>query len=222
MERVTHDLQADPTTEGRTLTRQIILWINSSVNSIITGDPDGDRTDFGVWTRQGNILSGSEAALVLFDRVDTLLLGHGTYDDLVRNWPNMQGPADADDVGSRLAAKINGAHKLVVTRDQQLRDLPWGEFRAAEPLAVTDVVVQLQEFKSGEGGDAVIFGSPTLVRSLVDADLIDEYHVVVHPVLVEVGDHLGEGITVRRDLRLKTVITLDDSGVVLVYSPVRS
>ena len=61
-----------------------------------------------------------------------------------------------------------------------------------------------------------------LVRSLTDADLIDEYHVVVHPVIVEVGEHLCDGIKTRRDLQLKTVTTLDDSGVIIVYTPVRS
>ena len=113
------------------MARQIILWINSSVNSVITGDPDGDRTNFGTWTREGNILSGCEAAVRLFDRVDTLLMGHGTYDDLVRSWPRMQGPAGAVDVVSRLAAKINDAHKLVVTRNRQLAQLPWVQGRRA-------------------------------------------------------------------------------------------
>ena len=118
------------------MARRIILWINSTLNSVVTGDPDGDKTDFIAWTRDGNILEGSESLVQLFDRVDTVLPGHGTYDDLSRKWPTMQGPADAVDVVSRLAAKINGAHKLVVTRDSQLADLPWGEFAAAKPLAI--------------------------------------------------------------------------------------
>jgi hypothetical protein len=99
------------------MARRIILWINSTLNSVVTGDPDGDKTDFIAWTRDGNILEGSESLVQLFDRVDTVLLGHGTYDDLSRKWPTMQGPADAVDVVSRLAAKINGAHKLVATRN---------------------------------------------------------------------------------------------------------
>jgi dihydrofolate reductase len=204
------------------MSRRINLWINSSVNSVITGDPGGDKTDFGVWTRQGNILSGSEAILRLLDPVDTLLLGRGTYDDLVRKWPAMQGPPGAGDVVSRLAAKINGAHKLVATRNRQLTDLPWGGFEAAQPLGVDDVVADVQEFTSGEGGDAVIFGSPELVRTLAAADVIDAYHVAVHPVIVEVGERLFDGITTRKSLQLTTVTTLDDSGVVLSYIPAGS
>jgi dihydrofolate reductase len=204
------------------MARRIILWINSTLNSVVTGDPDGDKTDFIAWTREGNILEGSESLMQLFDRVDTVLLGHGTYDDLSRKWPTMQGPADAVDVVSRLAAKINGAHKLVVTRDSQLADLPWGEFAAAKPLAGDDVVAQIQEFKAGDGGDAVIFGSPTLVRSLAEADLIDEYHFLMHPVIVEVGERLFDEIETRTDLNLKSVTTLSEGGVVVAYARVES
>ena len=204
------------------MARRIILWINSTLNSVVTGDPDGDKTDFIAWTRDGNILEGSESLVRLFDRVDTVLLGHGTYDDLSQKWPTMQGPADAVDVVSRLAAKINGAHKLVVTRDSQLADLPWGEFASAEPLTGDDIVAQIQEFKAGDGGDAVIFGSPTLVRSLADANLIDEYHFLMHPVIVEVGERLFDGIETRTDLQLKDVTTLDDGGVVVAYARVES
>jgi dihydrofolate reductase len=205
------------------MARKIILYIHSTLNGVITGDPDGDKMDFvSAWTRNGNILGGSEDLVRLFDRVDTILLGHATYDEFARTWPAMQGPAEAVDVVSRLAAKVNGAHKLVVTRDRQLTDLPWGEFEAAEPLTGDDIVAQIQEFKAGDGGDAVIFGSPTLARSLADAGLIDEYHFVWHPVIVEVGERLFDAIETRTDLQLKNVTTLDEGGVIVAYARVDS
>jgi dihydrofolate reductase len=78
------------------MARKIILYIHSTLKGVITGDPDGDKMDFvSGWTRNGNILGGSEDLVRLFDRVDTILLGHATYDEFARTWPTMQGPAEA-------------------------------------------------------------------------------------------------------------------------------
>ncbi len=202
------------------MARRIILFVHSTLNGVVTGDPDGDVTDFSVWTRPGALVGeASRRLLQLLDRVDTVLLGRGTYDDLCRKWPNVQGPANSDDVASRLGVKINSAKKLVATRNRQLLHLPWGDFASAEPLACDDIVEQLHGIKAGAGGDIVIFGSPTLVRSLADAGLIDEFHILVHPVIVEVGERLFEGVGTRTGLDLKSVATVGDGGVLLVYSP---
>lgn len=205
------------------MARRVILFIHSTLNGVVTGDPDGDKTDFVVWTRETNILGdGSSRLLQLFDRVDTILLGRATYDDLARKWPVMQGPAEAVDVASRLASKINNAPKLVATRDRQLTDLPWGQFAPAEPLTGDDVAGQVAALKSGDAGDLVIFGSPTLVRSLTDAGLIDEYHLVVHPVLVEVGERLFDRLEARTDLHLLSATPIGEDAVLLTYTPAES
>jgi predicted dithiol-disulfide oxidoreductase (DUF899 family) len=68
----------------------------------------------------------------------------------------------------------------------------------------------------------VIFGSLTLVRSLAEADLIDEYHFLMHPVIVEVGELVFDGIETRTDLNLKSVTTLSEDGVVVAYASVES
>lgn len=205
------------------MARRVILFIHSTLNGVVTGDPDGDKTDFSGWTREANVLGGASSSLLqLFDRVDTVLLGRGTYDDLCRKWPVMQGQADAVDTGSRLAVKINNASKLVATRNRQVTDLPWGEFVAAEPLTGDDVVAQIAALKSSAGGDIVIFGSPTLVRSLADAGLIDEYHFVVHPVLVEVGERLSDGLETRTDLHLLSATPFGEDAVLLTYTRAES
>lgn len=90
--------------------RKLVLFIHSTVNGVVTGDPSKDKTDFVAWTREGNTVEeGSENLLKLFDVADTILLGRGTYEDLVRKWPSMQ-DVPAGEVTSRLATKINNAH----------------------------------------------------------------------------------------------------------------
>jgi dihydrofolate reductase len=206
------------------MARKIISFIHMTLNGVVTGDPDDDKEDFaGEWTREGNTLGeASEAVIRLFDRVDTVLMGHGSYDALSRRWPTMQGAPGAVDVVSRLASKMNGAHKLVVTRDSQRVDLSWGEFEPASPIAGDDVIAQIRELKTGDGGDLVIFGSPVLVRTLADARLIDEYHFVIHPVIVETGERLFDGIGSRTDLELGDATTLEDGGVLLAYTLIDS
>jgi dihydrofolate reductase len=58
------------------------------------------------------------------------------------------------------------------------------------------------------------------VRSLAEADLIDEYHFLMYPVIVEVGELLFDGIETRTDL--KSVTTLSEGGVVVAYASVES
>jgi hypothetical protein len=60
------------------------------------------------------------------------------------------------------------------------------------------------------------------VRSLAEADLIDEYHFLMYPVIVEVGELLFDGIETRTDLNLKSVTTLSEGGVVVAYASVES
>lgn len=63
----------------------------------------------------------------------------------------------------------------------------------------SNIEEQIRNLKNGEGGDIVIFGSPTLVRSLANANLIDEYQVLVHPVVVNVGERLFDDLKERMD-----------------------
>lgn len=200
------------------MARSITLFIHSSLNGVVTGDPAEDKTDFPAWTKPANLLDEASSRLLqLFETVDTVLLGHATYDDLSRTWPQMTSDAESTDVGSRLAAKINNSHKIVVTRDESADQLPWGRFPAAERLPGTEAETKIRALKATAGGGVVIIGSPTLVDHLTDADLIDEYQIVVHPVVVEVGEHLFSNLEKRLDLELLTVEPFKEGGVLLTY-----
>lgn len=64
--------------------RKIILYINSALNGIVTGDLSNDKTNFMVWTTEASVQTGSVRLLKTMDTVDTVLLGRGTYEDLNR------------------------------------------------------------------------------------------------------------------------------------------
>lgn len=194
--------------------RKIILFIHSTFNGIVTGDPNKDKTDFMVWVAKAGIKTGSEYLLKTMETVDTILLGRGTYEDLKRKWPSVN--------ASQLGKKINNAHKLVVTGDRPLDDLKWGKFSAPQQLTGDDIEEQIKDIKNSDGGDIIIFGSPTLVRALTDANLIDEYQIKVHPVVVNVGEHLFDDIKERKDFHLVDAKPLEGGSILVTYKPAKS
>jgi dihydrofolate reductase len=190
--------------------RKIILFIHSTFNGVVTGDPSKDKTNFMTWTVKTGLQEGSEYLLKTMETVDTLLLGRDTYQDLVRKWPQVK--------NSPLGAKVNNTHKLVVTGDRPLSELAWGKFAAPEQLTGNDIEKQVKKLKKGDGGDIMIFGSPTLVRSLTDANLIDEYQIKVHPVVVNIGEHLFDGLKKRKNFRLLDVKSLKGGAMLVTYA----
>lgn len=201
--------------------RKLISYINSTFNGVVTGDPDHDKTNFMVWTTEEFIDAGSECALRTMQTVDTLLLGRRTYEDLSGDdkWPSVQDWPGVKDLHLQLGEKINNAHKLVVTNEHPRDGLRWGDFEAPQPLTGSDIEEQIRELKGGDGGDILILGSPSLVRSLTEAKLIDEYQIQVRPVVVNVGEHLFDGLDERVDFDLVDVQSLRDGSIFVTYRP---
>lgn len=202
--------------------RKLIVYINSTFNGVVTGDPSQDKTNFMVWTTEAFIEAGSECALKTMETVDTLLLGRRTYQDLSgpEKWPSVKDWPDVSELSLALGEKINNAHKLVVTHDHPLDELTWGDYEAPKPLTGNNIEEQIRDLKHSEGGDIVIFGSPTLVRSLTEANLIDEYHIQLRPVVVNVGDHLFDGLKARKDFQLIEATPLKEGSIFVKYKPV--
>ncbi len=89
--------------------RKIILYINSTFNGVVTGDPKEDKTNFMVWTTEAFMKAGTETALKTMETVDTLLLGRKTYEDLSRpeKWPSVKDWPESDKLTLALGEKIN-------------------------------------------------------------------------------------------------------------------
>ena len=194
--------------------RKIILFIHSTANDIVTGPPS-DKTEFSVWAKP-SIMDGVEALLEIMKPVDTIMLGRATYEDLVRKWPPVKGGSATPT--SRLAEKVNTAHKIVVSGEHPIQDIKWGKYEAPVQLTGNDIEAQIKEIKAGPGGDIIIFGSPTLAQSLTNAKLIDEYHIVIHPVIVNEGEHLFTNLSGRTDFRLMSVDAFEHGAILVKYA----
>jgi dihydrofolate reductase len=196
--------------------RKIIVFIHSTFNGVVTG-PEDDKTNFMTWAQTG-IDDINDSFHEHFATVDTILLGRATYEDLSTKWPFVKNWPAVSDVTLRLGEIINNTPKVVVSGHKSIDDIKWGEFKEPTQLAGKEVEGQIKALKNQTGGDIIIFGSPTLVQSLINANLIDEYRVLVHPVIVGEGGRLFDHIEGRKDLRLKSTRTFEHGAILVQYA----
>lgn len=140
--------------------------------------------------------------------VDTLLLGRVTYGGFAEAWPSR-----TDEAG--YADRINSMPKHVVT--STLDNLAWSN----SSVLRGDLTAEVNKLKQQAGQDILIFGSGKLVQSLIDLDLIDQYNLLIYPVVLGAGQKLFED---GRKTKFKVVETNSySSGVTgLVYATDRS
>lgn len=137
----------------------------------------------------------------LTNRADALLLGRKTYDIFAAAWPL----AETDDP---IGAKMNSVRKYVASRT--LNAVSWQN----ATLLSGDVPDAVGKLKQGAGGEIQVHGSGGLVQTLVEHDLVDEFHLLVFPVLIGSGKRLFGAGTVPAGLKLLDTRT-SRSGVVI-------
>jgi dihydrofolate reductase len=145
----------------------------------------------------------------LLDSVDTILYGRITYQMMAGYWPRASG---------RFADRTNQLPKLVFS--STLDETPWGEWNNARPLkgSLADEVAKL---KNEPGGDIVIYGSGRVVQALTRLGAIDEYRLVVNPVVLGAGRPLFDGLDEKRNLRLTEAASWPSGCVALTYQTIK-
>jgi dihydrofolate reductase len=145
---------------------------------------------------------------------DTLLLGRKTYDSFAGAWPERE-EAGGDDAG--MAKALGDARKIVVS-NQQL-EFTW---RNSEQLK-GDLVEAVTALKAEPGETPIAMsGSVSVVRQLLAAGLLDELHLLVHPIAVRSGMRLFEDDKSRLPLTLLSSETFGTGVLNLVYGPTES
>lgn len=135
---------------------------------------------------------------------ESLLIGRITYESFAGAWPGRSG---------EFADKMNAMPKHVVSTT--LRNPEWNN----STVINNDVVGEIRRLRERDGGPVLVEGSRTLVQTLMEHDLVDEYRLMIFPVL------LGSGRRLFPESRSKTMLRLVDtkpfsSGVVAhTYHP---
>ena len=134
---------------------------------------------------------------------DALVLGRVTYEGFAQAWPAME--ESTGDFGK----KMNSMAKFVASNT--LRTAEWNA-----SIIEGDLATEIGKLKAETGGDLLIYGSGDLVDELTRLGLIDEYRLMVHPVVVGTGKRLFNR-TSETPLRLVDTQTTDTGVAVLTY-----
>lgn len=145
---------------------------------------------------------------------DTLLLGAVTYKIMATYWPTATTNPDAFEGDAEFASTMNTIKKIVFSKTPLTPEWHNTEFR--DDIDVDD----LQNLKAMAGKNLLIQGSATIVQQCTNLGLIDEYHLLVHPVLLAAGKPLFHALRQRRQLQLLEAKTFENGVVLLRYQPV--
>jgi dihydrofolate reductase len=133
---------------------------------------------------------------------DALLLGRITYDTFASVWPHLEG---------EFADKFNTMPKYVVS--STLENPTWNN----TTVLGDDVVGEVTKLKEQYERDIVVHGSPQLVQTLIEHDLVDELRLMIYPVIVGAGKRLFAETSTKKNLRLVDTKTFNDGITVLSY-----
>ncbi len=174
------------------------------------GDPDEDRSggfEHGGWQMPLFDEGSGEAVSAGMARSDAFLMGRTTYDIMAAFWPNQ--PDD-----DPIAAVMNGYTKYVVS--DSLDEVEWEN----STLIEGDVANGIRNVKEQPGKDIVVVGSGNLAQTLMEHDLVDEYGLLVYPLVLGTGKRLFRDGGPHTPLKLVDSSTTENGALVLRYVPV--
>jgi dihydrofolate reductase len=174
-------------------------------------DPGGAEGSFAHSGWSGKFSSGAEGGQFKFQELaaaGALLLGRATYEGFAAAWPKAEGTGE-------FGEKMNGMPKYVVSSTLDQAD--WTN----STILRGGLAEEVGKLKVQVDGDVVVFGSAKLVQGLIEHDLIDEYRLMVYPVLLGTGKRLFGEADSPSDLQLVDATKAGET-VILTFSPVRA
>jgi dihydrofolate reductase len=182
---------------------RIVVTEFVSLDGVVEAPGGGEDFRHGGWSFE--ISRGDEGdAFKLEETMSStaLLLGRKTYEGFAAAWPSRDG---------EFADKFNSMPKYVVSRT--LRNPEWNNTTVLEG----DVLHAVAKLKEQLNGDIVVHGSPQLVQTLLEHDLIDELRLMVYPVVLGSGKRLWGETSDKKPLRLTESKTVGDGVSIIVY-----
>lgn len=185
--------------------RKLVVFNSVTVDGYFTsadGDMSWAHKQDPEWTRFTSGNARGESAMV-FGRI--------TYEMMAGWWPSPQ----AMQMMPAVAERMNHAPKVVFSRT--LKKASWNNTK----LVKTDPAAAIRKMKKESGPDLIIFGSGTIVSLLAQRGLIDEYQIVLNPLVLGSGRTMFEGVKQPLNLKLTKTRTFKNGNVILFYQPVK-
>ncbi len=144
----------------------------------------------------------------LLRATEALLFGRRTWQAMAAAWPDRAGDPFAD--------RMNRIEKYVASRTLTQDDLGWAN---STLLPAHDVVGAVRRLQATDGGNLQVMGSPGLAGTLIANNLVDEYRLMVEPVVLGGGKRLFPDDGALRPLDLASVITSSTGVQICTYRP---
>ncbi|HEY8597705.1 MAG TPA: dihydrofolate reductase family protein [Thermomicrobiales bacterium] len=191
--------------------RKIVVVNNLTLDGVMQapGRPDEDtRGGFahGGWARPYNDAVMGQAMGERMAGESDLLLGRRTYEDFAAFWPTQ--------TNNPFTAVLNGRRKYVASTTL-VAPLPWEN----STLLVGDAADAVAALKGEQGAPLTILGSGALIQALQRRNLIDEYLLLIHPLVLGAGGRLFPEGVAAAPLRLVGSLTTTTGVLIATYQP---
>jgi dihydrofolate reductase len=184
---------------------RIVVTEFVSLDGVMEAPGGGEAFRHGGWSFEIN--RGDEGDKFKLDETrssEALLLGRVTYEGFAAAWPSREG---------EFADKFNSMPKYVIS--STLEEPEWNN----STVLKGDVADEVAKLKQEQDGDIVVHGSARLVQTLVEHDLVDEFRLMVFPVVLGSGKRLFGETNDKKPLRLVDSKVVGDGVSILVYEP---
>lgn len=186
--------------------RKIIVSNYVTLDGFFAG-PNGEW-DWFVWDDET-----AQYSKELLNSIGTILFGRVTYELMANYWPTASPPAE-DPV---IIDYMNNLPKIVFSRTLAKAD--WKNTKVVKEINKEEIL-KMKQSRHGRDKDMVIYGSGSIVSTLSQLGLIDEYRVFVNPVVLGSGKPLFIGVKNKLDLKLLGTRTFQCGVVLFRYQPV--
>jgi dihydrofolate reductase len=149
----------------------------------------------------------------LLSDAGTLLYGRITYQLMESYWPAIVKNPTGNKPEDEFAVLINNISKIVFSRT--LKKVDWKNTKLKKEI-IKEEITELKQ----QGGKNILAGSPSLIVTLTQLGLIDEFQLVVHPVIIGSGLPLFKNVKKRVNLTLLKTKTFASGAIALYYEPV--
>ncbi len=180
--------------------RDVILYMSMSLDGFV----GSDREHPGVAIPEGTELK--QWKLDHINQAGAHLMGRVTYQEMSSYWPQSHDP---------YAARMNNIPKVVFSHTLGDAEATW----PVTKIARGDLATEIAAIKAEPGPDAIVWGGGRFAGALAAADLIDEYRLLVQPLVLGQGRALFDQLPDSRHLNLIEALPFPSGIVVHIYRP---
>jgi len=154
----------------------------------------------------------------LYGTFDTILVGSTTYEEMLEYWPGAETAEDTSQHGRSMARKMNAYKKYVFTGAGEKTELEWNNAEQVLVRSDEDIAEFVNDLKAQPGTDIHLSGGARLAQTIVGLGLVDQFHLVVHPV-VSAGAQWFDRLDEQRGMELLSATAYSNGVVGLYYEP---